>query len=108
MIQNAIDATSEGDSIAVEAVADEQDIVISVRDTGEGIPRETLDKVFSPFFTTKEPGKGMGMGLTIVYRLVRKYDGKIDVHSEFGQGTTFVVTLPKQRENSGATEGEGG
>ena len=108
LIQNAIDATPEGGNIAITSGREGDNIVISVRDNGEGIEREIMDKVFSPFFTTKEPGRGMGMGLTIVYRLVRKYGGKIDVHSEVGQGTTFVVTLPAFKAGQETNQDSGG
>ena len=101
-LQNAIDATGVGGTIRVDAVRDGDEVVISVKDDGDGIAPDVLDKVFSPFFTTKEPGKGMGMGLTITYRLVKKYGGRIDVHSEVGKGTTFVVKLPVRQPRSRA------
>ncbi len=102
LIQNALDATpEEGGVVRVTAAREGGDVVIQVADNGHGMSPETVDKIFSPFFTTKEPGRGMGMGLTIVYRLVKKSGGKIDVHSEVGVGSTFTVRLPCR-----AAEGE--
>lgn len=69
--------------------------VISVTDTGAGIPPELLDKVFDPFFTTKTPGKGTGLGLATVYGVVKQSGGDIDVLSEPGYGTVFKVFLPR-------------
>ncbi|MBI4357786.1 MAG: histidine kinase, partial [Candidatus Omnitrophica bacterium] len=56
---------------------------------------ENMSKVFDPFFTTKEIGKGTGLGLAVTFGIVKKYDGKIDVESKLGAGTTFTVMFPK-------------
>lgn len=71
---------------------------ISVQDTGKGISSDEKDKIFEPFFTTKAPGKGTGLGLYIVYSELMAIGGTIDVHSELGIGTTFVITLASQIE----------
>jgi len=65
-----------------------------ISDTGEGIPAENLDKVFKPFFTTKEPGKGTGLGLSISRNIVEEHNGEIRVRSGVGRGTCFIVRLP--------------
>jgi signal transduction histidine kinase len=65
-----------------------------VADTGHGIPKEDLPKIFAPFFTTKEIGQGTGLGLTVVHGIIQEHGGSIEVESEPGQGTTFTVTLP--------------
>jgi len=96
LIQNAYDATPSDGRVSVRLGGDAQTATIEVEDTGEGMSKEVVDKVFSPFFTTKEPGRGMGMGTTIVYRLVKKYGGTIDINSEEGVGTCFTVALPRQ------------
>jgi polar amino acid transport system substrate-binding protein len=71
---------------------------ISVQDTGKGISSDEKEKIFEPFFTTKAPGKGTGLGLYIVYSELMAIGGTIDVHSELGVGTTFVITLATQME----------
>jgi CheY-like chemotaxis protein len=69
-------------------------VKITVSDTGHGIPKEHLDRIFDPYFTTKEVGEGSGIGLSVVYGIVKSYDGAISVDSEYGKGTTFNVFLP--------------
>ena len=68
---------------------------LEVRDTGGGIPAETMDKIFDPFYTTKGPGKGSGLGLAMVYGIARQSDGHVLVESEVGEGTSFTVLLPE-------------
>jgi len=69
-------------------------ILLKISDTGQGIPQRYLNKIFDPFFTTKEPGKGTGLGLSIIYGIVKNANGKIDVQSTIGEGTTFSLYLP--------------
>jgi signal transduction histidine kinase len=74
-------------------------IRVRIRDNGFGIPLEIKDKLFNPFFTTKPVGKGTGLGLSICYQIIEKHKGKIEVISEFGQGTEFAIALPIKTHN---------
>lgn len=85
-------------TITIRSFREGDKIVFTVTDTGTGIDKNKLDKIFEPFFTTKEVGQGMGLGLSIAYGIVRDYDGKIDVESEVGVGTTFKYSFPALAE----------
>jgi two-component system, NtrC family, sensor kinase len=69
-------------------------VELCVRDTGEGIAPENLSKIFDPFFTTKAEGKGVGLGLAVLYGIVKAHDGEVEVTSQRNQGSSFSVTLP--------------
>jgi signal transduction histidine kinase len=69
-------------------------VEVKISDTGSGIPKENLSKVFDPFFTTKEVGEGTGLGLSTSYSIVKKHNGRINVESQVGKGTTFTVLIP--------------
>jgi Signal transduction histidine kinase len=69
-------------------------------DTGVGIPKENLKKLFTPFFTTKEKGKGVGLGLAVCYGIIQRHKGKIEVESEVGKGTTFTIKISAYYETS--------
>ncbi|KDR96155.1 polar amino acid transport system substrate-binding protein [Peptoclostridium litorale DSM 5388] len=94
LVSNAIDSIEKRGSI--EAVCDisEDNLIIEVRDTGYGIKKEDVESIFTPFFTTKAPGKGTGLGLYVVYSEVNKCGGEISVDSKYGEGSTFKVSLP--------------
>ena len=77
-------------------------IIISVADSGTGIPRDHLEKIFEPFFTTKEINKGTGLGLSAVMAIAKSHGGFVNVYSELGKGTTFKVYLPAMGISSGA------
>jgi PAS domain S-box-containing protein len=94
LLVNAAQAVHERGEITIETRVEGREIVISVADTGEGIAPENLERVFTPFFTTKPAGKGTGLGLAVSYGIVQKHRGTIGVESEVGRGTTFTVRLP--------------
>jgi two-component system NtrC family sensor kinase len=75
-------------------------VEIKVLDTGHGISEENMEKIFDPFFTTKETGHGVGLGLAISYGIVKEHNGAINVESEPGKGTTFIVSFPLGRMNN--------
>ena len=93
LVDNALDAVREDGRVAVIASVEGGKVVVRVRDNGSGIPADVKSKMFDPFFTTKPVGKGTGLGLDIVRRLVDRNDGLIEVDSEPGR-TEFRVTLP--------------
>jgi signal transduction histidine kinase len=84
-----------GGTIRVQVSSDRGWARISVTDNGKGIPQENLPNIFRPFFTTK--GNGTGLGLSLAKRIVEDHQGRIDVTSELGKGTKFVVSLPFKR-----------
>lgn len=79
-------------------------VEIKVSDTGSGIAPEIIDSIFAPYFTTKGPGEGTGMGLAVAHGIVESHDGKIAVESRLGKGTTFFIYLPITRKYKGADE----
>jgi len=93
LIDNALDAVADGGRVEVAAARERQRVVVRVADNGGGIPDEVRAHLFEPFFTTKPIGKGTGLGLDIVRRLVSHNDGDIDVESRPGR-TEFRVSLP--------------
>ena len=97
LITNAVQAMPSGGELTLRTgVAGLNQIRIEVRDTGVGIPAEHLQDIFNPFYTTKAPGQGTGLGLSVVHSILRRYHGEIRVASEVGVGTTFTIDLPCQ------------
>jgi len=93
LIQNAVDAMPDGGRLVIKAVPQGREAVVTVSDTGTGIPRDCIKKIFLPFYTTRDAG--VGMGLALVHKIVTSHGGRIEAESEEGKGTTFVVTLPR-------------
>lgn len=94
LISNSIDAIETNGRIEVKCNIDHEQIVIEISDTGTGIKEEDLENVFNPFFTTKEQGKGTGLGLYIVFNEVKKCSGEVSVYSTYKKGATFKINLP--------------
>ncbi len=96
LILNSLDAMPKGGILTLEIYSENQKIEICIKDTGKGIPKEYRDKIFKPFFTTREGGTGLG--LSIVSTIVNSHDGKIRVESEEGKGTAFYLIFPKEEK----------
>ena len=94
LVSNARDASEKGSTIYVSAFQTDGEVLISVRDHGEGIDVETRTQIFDPFFSTKPEGEGRGLGLTICHRIIDEAGGRIEVESEDNSGSTFLVRLP--------------
>jgi signal transduction histidine kinase len=95
--------------ITLKAAADEaaRQVIITVQDTGPGIPAEVRGRIFDPFFTTKSDNQGTGLGLAVAYGIIKQHRGSIAVESEPGQGATFIIRLPLEA-SSGAENANGG
>ncbi|MDH3462923.1 MAG: ATP-binding protein, partial [Acidimicrobiia bacterium] len=93
LIDNAADAMEEGGTLTITAQNMGDNVVITVADTGTGMPAEVAERIFDPFYTTKEPGKGTGLGLHTVHSIIHRIGGEISVDTS-PQGTTFTVTVP--------------
>jgi signal transduction histidine kinase len=93
---NAIQAMPEGGKLTVRSLAVDSEVRVDVQDAGCGISEENMGKLFTPFFTTKVKGKGVGLGLAVVHGIIERHKGRIEVQSEVGKGTTFSVYLAGQ------------
>src|SRR5262249_6586708 len=93
---NARDAMPDGGTLTIATAIDphNDNVIVSVADTGTGMPPEVLARAFDPFFTTKPPGKGTGLGLSQVYGIVRQIGGDVSIESAPGKGTTMRLALP--------------
>lgn len=103
IILNAIQAMPNGGEIAI-STSEGKDGFIEVRvsDTGCGISKENIPKLFDPFFSTKKGGKGIGLGLSVVYGIINRHRGRIEVESGVGKGSTFIIKLPRRGAASGS------
>ncbi len=94
ILVNAAQAMNEKGRIRVVTRQEGDDVVVAISDTGCGIAPENLNKIFDPFYTTKEVGKGTGLGMNIAYNIIKKHHGTIQVDSELCRGTTFTIRIP--------------
>lgn len=104
---NAVEAMPEGGTLTIQLRPGQgpETFQISISDTGGGIPEEILSRIFEPFFTTKESGNGTGLGLAVVYGIVDRHGGTIDVQSKPDEGTTFTITFSRTQREEGYREG---
>ncbi|WP_245773146.1 ATP-binding protein [Paenibacillus catalpae] len=102
LLKNAFEAIPENGSIYIAHMSTENEVIISIRDTGVGIPQEKLGLLGTPFYTTKE--NGTGMGLTLVFSVIYQHNGSIEVQSSEDGGTQFTITFPKETNKIGVKE----
>jgi two-component system NtrC family sensor kinase len=103
LMLNALDAMDQGGSLTVrshQGSVHDDEVEVSIEDTGVGIPRAELTKIFEPFYTTKPPGRGTGLGLSVCYGIVAEHGGRIEADSVPGRGSVFRVYLPVQRRTA--------
>jgi PAS domain S-box-containing protein len=102
ILWNAIEAMPDGGTLKIRSTYDrnKQKVLLSISDTGIGIPEENLDKIFEPFFTTKAESKGVGLGLSVSYGIIRQHGGDIHIQSRVGEGTRFDIQLPTDTQPS--------
>ena len=106
LLANALDAMDDGGSVDVTLEdGGAGEVRVRFADTGEGIADEARDRIFLPFFTTKDYGKGTGLGLSIVARIVHEHGGRIELASEPGRGTVFTLWFPRARDGEGGATG---
>jgi len=94
LLSNAIDAIEDQGTIHIRTHMDDEHITVHIKDSGVGMSPEVIEKAFDPFFTTKPVGKGVGLGLSISYSIIREHHGSIRIESQPGQGSEFILTLP--------------
>jgi PAS domain S-box-containing protein len=99
LINNALDAMPQGGCLTIETCKQDGHAVITIEDTGTGIPRDIRTRIFDPFFSTKGP-RSTGLGMSVSYGIINRHQGKISVESTEGQGTTFTIKLPFGKEVS--------
>ena len=97
LIVNAIQAMPNGGELKIISFTDGDLVKVAIQDIGEGIPPENMDKLFTPFFSTKDEVKGVGLGLAVSYGIIQSHGGNIEVQSQLGKGSTFTVSLPAYR-----------
>lgn len=100
LLRNAIQAIEKQGTITISTHTDNTRILIKIVDTGKGIPRGDLPRIYDPGFTTQSGGVGKGLGLSIVYNIIQKHNGGIEINSEVGKGTKIIITLPVEQGRS--------
>jgi len=100
LLINAGQSIAERGTITLTTGVEGEEVFVSISDSGCGIPEESLQRIFDPFYTTKAIGRGTGLGLAICYGIIAKHHGRIDVSSRLGFGSTFKVVLPVRQPGS--------
>ncbi len=98
LLVNAGQAIKKDGLITIKTSSDSESVFISIKDNGIGIPKEKLNQIYDPFYTSKEVGVGTGLGLSVVYDIIKKHEGSIEVFSEVGVGSEFIVTIPHKND----------
>lgn len=104
LLVNAAQAIKERGQITIRTRVEQACVVVSVSDSGSGIPPDVVKRIFDPFFTTKPIGSGTGLGLSVSYSIVNRHGGRIEVDTQVGAGTTFSVWLPMVQTKKGLQE----
>jgi PAS domain S-box-containing protein len=99
ILKNAKEAMPKGGTLTVRTSREDNRVLIHIQDTGMGVPEEIRDKIFDAFFTTKQKVKGVGLGLSVCYGIIKDHGGDIKVESEEGKGTTFIISLPVESQS---------
>ncbi len=107
LVVNSVHAMPEGGTLTLHTAFDEQEVLLIVEDTGTGMTREVMKKIFSPFFTTKDLDQGTGLGLSVVMGIINSHGGKIDVESKVGSGTRVTIHLPLETAGDDEENGNG-
>ena len=98
LVNNAIQAVGSGGQVEIVVKGDPETVIIQVQDNGPGVPPENLERIFEPFFSTKPPGQGTGLGLSVSRGIAENLGGSLSVESKLGRGATFSLTLPRFTE----------
>ncbi len=99
LVINALQSMVSSGVVEVSTASSDAEVIVRVKDSGAGIERELLEQIWNPFFTTKEVGKGSGLGLAVSYNIINEHRGRIEVDSKVGEGSLFTVRLPVCQEN---------
>jgi two-component system NtrC family sensor kinase len=99
LVHNALQAMENKGQLSISLQQQDDYAIVAISDTGCGIAPEIRDKIFDPFFTTKRAGEGSGLGLDIVNQIIQKHQGRMELVSEVGKGSTFKIYLPYQTED---------
>jgi two-component system NtrC family sensor kinase len=94
LLKNAKEAMPKGGILSVRTSRRDHKVIVAIQDSGVGVPEELRDKIFEAFFTTKQKVKGVGLGLSVCYGIIKDHGGEIRVESEVDKGTTFTILLP--------------